>query len=325
VPVVVATKQAIEEGGTVTGEFRARTQADLSFRVSGKIVERFVDVGDVVTAGQVLARLEADEQQADLEVATANLEAAVAQQTQARLAFERQTNLFQRQVTTKAALDRAQEALSTAEGSTRSAEAQLETARDALSYTELKADAPGVVTARNAEVGQVAQAAQAIFTLAQDGPRDAVFEVVETLFLGREVQPVVSVSLLSTPSVSVEAKVHEVSPTIDATTGTVRVKVALANEASMPLGAAVAGSFKYKPQDMIQLPWSAMASKGGDPAVWIVDPVNSKVTIRPIKVANYGTERFSVSEGVAEGDVIVASGIKFLRPGETVAQTGTSQ
>jgi len=319
VSVVVAEKQPLTQGGVLTGEIRARVQGDLSFRVSGKIIERLVDVGASVKAGQPLARIDAEEQKADLEVATANLEAAEAQQTQAQLAFDRQQNLFRTQVTTRAALDQAQEALLTAQGNAKSAQAQLETARDALSYTELRADADGVITARNAEVGQVAQAAQVIFTLAHDGPRDAVFEVVETLFLGRRIEPAVTVSLLSDPSKKVEATVREISPTIDSSTGTVRVKLSLNGDASMPLGAPVAGSFQYEPQSMIQLPWSAMASKGGKPAVWVVDAGTSAISMHAIEVGEYETGSFTVKGGVSPGDIIVAEGAKFLRPNEIVS------
>lgn len=318
VRVVTVENAQVVSGGAVTGEIRARVETDLSFRVGGKIIDRQVDVGDHVRAGQVLARIDAEEQQADLAVAEANLEAAVAQRIQAELAFARQQKLFETQVTPRSALDQAQEALSTAQGSERAAEAQLGSAKEALSYTELKAEQDGVITARNAEVGQVAQAASAIFTLAQDGPRDAIFEVVETLFLGREIQPEVKITLLTDPERQVMAKVREISPTIDASTGTVKVKVGLGVDVPMPLGAAVQGNFLYEPQPAMVLPWSAMSSKDGRPAVWVVDPASSKVALRIIEVEDYETGHFIVREGLKPGESVVAEGAKFLRPDEKV-------
>ncbi|WP_296040131.1 efflux RND transporter periplasmic adaptor subunit [uncultured Agrobacterium sp.] len=319
VRVVTVKSEQLTTGGAVTGEIRARVETDLSFRVGGKIIDRKVDVGDHVMAGQVLARIDAQEQQADLAVAQANLEAATAQRIQAELAFARQQKLFDTQVTARSALDQAQEALSTAQGSERSAEAQLGTAKEALSYTELKAERDGVITARNAEVGQVAQAASAIFTLAQDGPRDAIFEVVETLFLGRPIKHEVTITLLSDPTKQVTAKVREISPTIDSSTGTVRVKVGLPGDGQMPLGAAVKGEFQYEPQAAIVLPWSAMSSKDGRPAVWVVDPASSKVALRVIEVEDYETGHFIVKQGLKEGEIVVFEGAKFLRPDEKVA------
>ncbi len=319
VETVVASTAPVAASNSITGEIDARVQSDLSFRVSGQIIERLVDVGSAVKAGQVLARIDPAEQKADLAVAKATLESAQASETQARLAFERQQNLFKTQVTTKASLDQAQETLLTAQGTTKSAQASLETSQDALSYTELRADADGVITARDAEVGQVAQAASAIFTLAHDGPRDAVFNVYESLFLQNKLVDKVTITQLSDPTRHVEASVREISPTIDTTTGTIKVKVGLDQSASMPLGAAVAGTFRSETQQAIELPWSAMASKEGHTAVWIVDPASSKVSIHPIDVSTYGTGKFGVSKGVAAGDIIVADGTKFLHPGQTVS------
>ena len=169
---------------TLTGEVQARFRADLSFRVSGRVVARFADVGAHVEAGDVLARLDPAEQQADVDAATAAEAAAEAQLRVASATFERQKTLIAEGFTTRVAFDNAQEGLRNAEASLEAAKAQLGTAKDALSYTELRAGASGVITARSLEAGQVVQAAQPVFTLAQDGDRDAVFDVYESIFFG---------------------------------------------------------------------------------------------------------------------------------------------
>lgn len=317
--------KAIPVGGTVstTGEISARVQSDLSFRDSGRITERSVDVGDRVKAGQVLARIDAEEQKADLEVALATLQSAQAQQTQAQQSFDRQKNLFSTGVTTRAALDQAQEGLLTGQANVQSAQAQVDTARDSLGQTELKADADGVITARNAEVGQVAQAAQLVFTLAHDGPRDAVINADETVLLGKELEDDIKVRLLSGGK-DFSANVREISPALDTSTGTIRVKLALEDAPGLSLGSPVVATAHYKPTNTIELPWSAMASKAGSPAVWVVDPKTRAVSLRQIEVGNYATERFSVTSGVAEGDIVVTDGTKFLSNGEVVTFEGTA-
>ncbi|OLP57727.1 efflux transporter periplasmic adaptor subunit [Xaviernesmea oryzae] len=303
----------------VTGEIKARIQSELSFRVSGRITERLVDVGSKVTKGEVLARIDPREQTADVDVAQASLQAADAQLTQAQLDFNRQKNLFTSGVTSRARLDQAQEALLVAQATVESARTQLDVARDAQSYTELKADADGVITARNAEVGQVAQAAQSIFTLAHDGPRDAVFNVFESLFLQKP-DDAVAVSLLSDPTLKVMAPVREISPTIDSATGTIRVKVGLDTAGrELPLGAPVVGTFTGQKRQAILLPWNAIASDGGAPAVWVVDPKTSVVSMKRIEVAEYETGRFAVSSGLAPKEQVVVDGAKFLLPGKTVS------
>ncbi len=124
VDVVAAAKKPVGRGSVITGEVRARVQTDLSFRVSGKITERLVDVGTPVKAGQLLARIDPEEQKADIDVAVANLQSAEAQMTQAQLAFDRQQSLFKTQVTSRSAVDKAQETLLTTQGAVRSAQAQ---------------------------------------------------------------------------------------------------------------------------------------------------------------------------------------------------------
>src|SRR6202045_873210 len=187
---------------TLTGEVQARYRAGLSFRVSGRVLARLVDVGAHVNAGDVLARLDPAEQQADFDAATAAVAAAEAQLRVAQATFDRQSYLLSSGFTTRTAYDQAQEQLRTAQSSLESAKSQLGTAREALGDPELHAPAGGVITARNLEVGQVVQATQSVFTLAQDGERDAVFDVPESMFLGDMEGGRVSLALVSGPDVT---------------------------------------------------------------------------------------------------------------------------
>lgn len=321
--VVLAVKAVSSElatSVTLSGSVNARIESQLSFRVSGRITERNVEVGSHVHAGDVLAKIDPTQQKADVKVAKASLEAAEAQLRQATSALDRQKKLIVKNVTTKADYDQAEEELRTAEGTLDAARADLASAKDALSFTELKADADGIITSRDAEVGQVPQAAQTVFTLAHDGKRDAVFNVFESLFLNNKPGANVEVSLLSDPSVKISARVREVSPTIDASTGTIRVKVDLGERSNiMPLGAVVSGRFTYKSKKVIVLPWSAMASVDGKPAVWMIDPQSKKVSLQPIRVYDYETGQFTVTGGLKVGDLIVSEGGKLLRIGQRVS------
>ena len=172
-------------GFTLTGEVQARFRADLSFRVSGRVLERLVDVGAHVNAGDLLGRLDPAEQQADFDAATAAVTAAEALLRVAQATFDRQNKLLSSGFTTRVAYDQAQEQLRTAQSTLESAKAELGRAREALGDTELHARAAGVITARSLEVGQIVQAAQSVYTLAQDGERDAIFDVPEVDVLGR--------------------------------------------------------------------------------------------------------------------------------------------
>ncbi len=308
---------------TLTGEIQARFRADLSFRVSGRVVERLVDVGDHVHAGDVLARIDPAEQQADLDAATAAVTSAEAQLRVARATFDRQNHLISFGYTTRVAFDQAQERLRTAESKLEAAKAQLGTAKDALSYTELRAGASGLITARNLEVGQVVQAAQPVFTLAQDGERDAVFDIYESIFFGEFAGGPVSLALVSDPHVTAMGYVREVSPAVDPKSSTVRVKVAIQSPpAAMTLGSAVAGTGKWKPTAQITLPWTALMAIGSRPAVWIVDRATRTVSLKPVTVGGYEGGSVMVKSGLEAGDRVVVDGGKLLSSGQPVTYDG---
>lgn len=309
-----------EQTITLTGEVVARAESDLSFRVGGRITGWFVDVGEEVKEGQLLARLDPEEQEADLEAAEAGVRAAEAQLRLARASFDRQQALLGDGITTQRDFDQAETALRTAEGALEAAIAQRDTAREVLSYTELRAPADGIITARHAESGQVAQAAQTMFTLADDGPRDAVFDVYESLFFERPARRGIEIVLLSDDSVRTTGEVREVSPTVDAVTGTVRVKVAMhETPAGMTLGSSVVGIGAVAPRRVVVVPWQALSGVDAKPALWIVDPADRTVSLRPVEVASFETGAAFVSAGVEEGELYVADGTKLLRPGQVVA------
>lgn len=308
-----------QQSVTLTGEVVAHVQTNLSFRVSGQITDWFVDVGAHVKAGDILARIDPKEQKADVDSAEAAVRAAEAQVRQATSAFERQKSLLAKNSTTQETFDLAQTSLQTAAGSLDSAKAQLGTSRDTLSYTELRADADGIVTVRNAEAGQVVQAAQTMFTVARDGPRDAIFEVYESLLFEKPSEPKIRLALVSDPSVKTQGTISEVSPTIDTATGTVRVKIAMdTTPERMTLGAPVTGYASSQPTKLVVLPWTSLSAIDGKPAVWVVDQTKNTVDLKPVTVASYETGRVLIADGLTKGDVVVTDGAKMLRPGLAV-------
>jgi RND family efflux transporter MFP subunit len=305
---------------TLTGEVKARFSADLSFRVSGRVRERLIEIGAHVVPGTLLARLDATEQQADLDAAIAAVTAAEAQLRVAKATFDRQNTLIAGGFTTRVAFDQAQEGLRTAEGSLERAKAQLGTAKDALGYTELRATASGIITARSLEVGQVVEAGHPVFSLAQDGERDAVFEIYEAILFGDFDGGPISLGLLSNPSVKATGYVREVSPAINAKSATIRVKVTIQNPpAAMKLGSSVAGTAKWNPVAEIALPWTALMAAASRPAVWVVDPSTTTASLKPVTISRYEAGSVIVADGLEPGDRVVVDGGKLLSSGQLVS------
>ncbi|MCA1952322.1 MAG: efflux RND transporter periplasmic adaptor subunit [Hyphomicrobiales bacterium] len=307
----------------LTGEIRARVESDLSFRVAGRISERLANVGDRVSAEDVLARLDPEQQRASVTAAEATVTSAEAVLRQATSSYARQKALLVRGFTTQREHDQAEEAYRRAEAALADAKAQLGTARDHLADTVLRAGISGVITARNAEMAQVVQAAQTVFTIAEDGPRDAVFNVDETIFTKELANPAIALTLVSDPSVTATGSVRQIAPTIDRGTGTVRVKVGIDKApAAMPLGAAVIGTGRLASRRRIAIPWSALSGANGRPGVWVVDPRTKAVSLQPIVVEAYETGTVFVREGIRPGDMVVTAGAQFLRPRQVVALAG---
>jgi RND family efflux transporter MFP subunit len=198
-PVRVMTVEKRQGGETVslTGRVEAEDNVALSFRVGGRMIARMVNIGDRVEAGQVVARLDQEQQEAALRAARANLAAAMSLLTKTRNEFGRQDQLLRDGWTTRARHDQALQAFQTAQAQVDAAHAQVAIAEDNLAHTVLVADAPGHVTARGAEPGEVVAAGRMIVQLAREGGRDAIFDVPAQLITSAPRDPVVTVTLTS--------------------------------------------------------------------------------------------------------------------------------
>ncbi|TBU92795.1 efflux RND transporter periplasmic adaptor subunit [Phytopseudomonas dryadis] len=317
--VRVATVSIVDYAAdaSITGDIQARVQTDLSFRIGGKIVERLVDVGDRVEAEQVLARLDPQDQRNAVRSAEAAAEAARGQLKLSAANLWRQQQLLPKGYTSRSEYDSALASERSARNSLAAAEAQLADAREQSGYTELRAEAAGLITARQAEVGQVVQATAPVFSLARDGERDAVFNVYESLLAAPSGQRL-QVTLLEDPTVSAEGTVREVTPTVSARSGTVQVKVSLEQAPpAMTLGAAVSAQVRNPATRSVELPWSALTKAEREPAVWRLD-AEGKVALHPVRVGRYLTDKVIISDGLDDGDRVVVAGGQLLHPGQRV-------
>ena len=171
VRTVTVVKREVGETVSYTGRIEAEDEARLAFRIAGRMIERSVNVGDQVGPGQIVAKLEPHNQLNALRTAEAGVAAAQARVNETQTNFDRQKTLLARDVASRAQFEQAEAVLKTARAQLETAEAQLKMAKDQVSYTELRADAPGIVTATGAEPGEVVQAGQMILRVAQGGAR----------------------------------------------------------------------------------------------------------------------------------------------------------
>ena len=323
VRTVTAARQDAGETVVLTGHIQAEDEASMAFRIGGRMTQRFVNVGDQVKTGQEIARLDPQNEVNALRSAQASLAAAEAALTQARAAFERQRTLLAQGHTPRAQFDLAEKALRTAQAQVDDGETQVRIAADRVSFTVLQADAPGTVTARGAEPGEVVQAGQMIVQLARQGGRDAVFDVPAQVLRSAPGDPQVTISLTNDPSVTTVGRVREVAPQADPITRTFQVKVGLTDPpAAMRLGSTVNGVVRLESDKVIAIPASALTELNSRPAVWIVDPAKLTVSLRNIEMLRFDPGTVVVAHGLDTGDIVVTAGVQALHPGQTIRLLG---
>ena len=327
-PVRVVKIEQRVAGDTValTGTVQAQSEINLAFRIDGRMVERAVQVGDTVRAGQLIARLDPQNEQSTLQAARAQLSAAQAQLTEARNNFVRFRDLVAESAVSRASFEQAESMQKAAESQVEAAQTQVTLATNRLDYTRLVSDVAGVVTATGAEPGEVVGPGRMIVQVARDGTRDAVFDVPGRVKDAAQLNAAVAVALVSDPGVTAAGTVREVAPRADALTGTFRIRVRLANPpVAMRLGTTVAGRIKLAGAAAIEVPPSAVTRSERQAAVFVVDPKTGTVAARSIEIRSSDPNRVEVASGLAPGELVVVAGVQALRPGQKVRLLETKQ
>jgi RND family efflux transporter MFP subunit len=315
------------ESGTSIREFvgvvRARHETDLGFRVAGKIVTRAANVGDRVHAGDVVARLDPQDLQLQTESASAELAAATSNLAQTVADHQRYSALRERGFASIADFDRKKLAKDEAEGRVERAKRALELARNQLAYTELKADADGVITATLAEPGQVVAIGQAVARLAHRGEKEAVVALPES-GLGEARKAKATVRLWHDRERSFAATLRELSPQADSASRTYAARFSIhdADDAvAFGMTATVALALGSD-APVARLPLSAILNRGAGPAVYVVD-ANGALAQRPVAIAAYTEDAAILTSGVSEGDKVVTLGAQKLEAGLKVRTVET--
>lgn len=324
VRTVTVAKTAISELVVLTGHVQAQDEAALAFRIGGRMIERTVNIGDRIEPGQVIAKLDPENEQNGQRSARAALTAAQGQLNYARNHHDRQRQLLANGHTTRARYDQAQNALQNAQAAVDNTKAQLQIAQDRVGYTTLKADSAGNVTARGAEPGEVVQAGQMIVRVARQGGLDAVFDVPAQVLRAASAGSQIAIRLADEPTVTTTGRVRQVAPQADPVTRTFEVKVALDQPPpAMRLGATVIGSLTIPAAPAVEIPASAFIQLNRQPAVWVVDPKEHTVSLRNIELARHDPEAVIVARGLDTGDIVVTAGVQALHPGEKVRLLGS--
>jgi len=306
-----------------SGSVRARTEMNLGFRISGKITERLVDIGQHVTAGDVLARIDATDYELSVKSAKASLDAAERQVETVDLSRKRAEQLFAKNFTSKSQLEQATLTYNQAVATRDAARSTLSQAQNQVVYTDLKASENGIVTAVSADVSQVVGAGTPVMTVAVDGEKEVLIAVPEMDIAEFKPGKDVKAGFWSDDALSLDGKVREVAGSADPQSRTFAVRVSLPDDPRVLLGmtASIKASVASR-QQLVSIPLSALAEKDGQKIVWTVDRGSDTVHPRPIKVAEFTADGVSVADGLKPGDVVVAAGTQFMTENLQVKLTG---
>lgn len=300
-------------------EVRPRHEIRLGFRVGGKMTERLVEVGTRVKAGQLVARLDAADLSLAEQSAAAQVASLQAERDLAQADFQRYQELRARNFISQAEFERRSNAFTTAESRLEAARAQHRQLANQVGYAALAADTAGVITAVEAEAGQVVAPGQTVARLARPGEKEVAFAVPEAQRELFERAVELEVALNARPGKTWRARLRELSPIADAATRTYTARATILGagdevELGMSARAALAVDGKVK---RIEVPISALYARGDQPQVFVVG-ADSTVQPRAIRTGGVSGERIVVESGLNAGDVVVAAGAQLLRPGQKV-------
>jgi RND family efflux transporter MFP subunit len=326
VKVITIAGSNLNVEGVYSAEIRARVESRLGFQVGGKLLQRSVEPGQRVAAGQLLAQIDARDYQLAAQSAQAQLSAAQSQRDLAAAEYKRFEALKAQNFISGAELERRETALKAADASLNQAKAQAQAQSNQASYASLSASHAGVVTAVDGEVGQVVSAGQPIVRLAHDGPRDAVFAVSEQMVMGLKLGQAMQATLLSTGQI-LNGKVRELAASADPVTRTFAVKLSLADSTNLPLGVTVnvhAGPTVGNAPLVIKLPTSALRQEGQSTVVWVLDEATMTVNTQAVQLGMVDGNEVVIQSGLKPGQKVVSAGVHVLAPGQKVTLYGAA-
>lgn len=301
-----------------SGDVRPRIESRLGFRVGGKIVARKVEVGSLVKRGQVLMQLDPQDLQLAQLQSAAVVKAAQSNRDLARAEQQRYEDLRARNFVSQAVLDAKQTAFQAAQASFDQATAAARNQSNQTGYATLIANADGVVTGVDAEVGQVVAAGTPVLRVAETREKEVVIGIPEDqVELLRQVKDI-RIHLWADPATVIEGTLRELSPVADPVSRTFTARIALpAESAQVRLGMTAYVTFVSKiPPGMIRVPLSALVLDKLTTSVWVVE--KGAVSLVPVQITGPAGNDMLLSGGVSAGQVIVTAGVNLLKSDQKV-------
>lgn len=316
--VVVVGKAAANNAMLLVGEVKSRYESNQGFRINGKIIERRVDVGNLVKKGQVLARLDATDTNLNAQAASADVKAAEANHALAKAEVERQRTLFNRKFISASALDLREAELKTSAARLEQVKAQAAVSGNQSRYTALIADRDGVITQIHAEPGQVVEAGATIVQIVDTKQIEVLVAVPESRMAKVKVGDSVAIKLWADREKTYLGTVREIAPAADSATRAFDVRVAVKDaDEAIKLGMTAGVRFVQNEADEIIIPSTALTQINGKDSVWVIDN-NGVASPREVTAGQYTEAGIKITMGLQAGEMVATAGIHTLIKGQKV-------
>lgn len=317
--MTVGESSAIQTAG-YSGTIHNRIETSLAFQVGGRIINKLVNVGSPVEAGQIIAEINGIDTANQVQNAQGAVAAAQSAYELANTNAQRYRQLYAQQAVSKLQLDQMENQLNAAQAQLQQAQANLNLSSNQNSYTNLIAPDSGIITALNVEVGQVVAAGQNIGTLAAGHEPEAVISLPEQEMSTVHVGSTATVTFWALPNVTVQGIVREISPVPDPVARTYTVKISLQNPPQdIQLGMTINAVINKQSTGHISIPLTALVKdKQGNNAVYIIR--DNKAHLVPITTGDFGNNSIIVTNGLAKGDIVITAGTQQLQEGTAVQQ-----
>lgn len=318
----------------LVGEVKPRYETAQGFRIAGKVVERRVEVGEIVKKGQVLARLDALDSGLSAQAANAQVRTAEANFALARVEFERQKQLYAKKFISGSALDQHEAQFKSAMAQMEQLRAQAAVALNQSRYTSLLAERDGVVTEIHAEPGQVVMAGENIARVAVQNAMEVVIAVPESRMSGIITGATAQIKLWVDRNKTYRGRIREIAPAADSTTRTFQVRVSIEDaDAAVRLGMTAGVRLSANADPYFLVPSEALTQLNGQAVVWVLKPENGKIKSknanvsqvqpRVVKTGAFGENGVIIVSGLEAGERVVVAGVHTLTPGQLIRPLDT--
>jgi len=311
------------------GRAKATQEVDLAFRVSGPLITFPVDVGDTVIADDVVARIDPRDFEVNVQSAQGKLDKARAASRRAENEYQRELNILKQDpgATSQTAVDRKREQRDKEKANIKSFAAEVESAKDQLEYTYLKAPYDGIVVMKFVENFENVQAKESIVRILDDSLIEMVVSIPESLIsLAQHVEDV-KVVFDTFPDTEIPAQIKEIGTEASATTRTYPVTLVMHQPEGIKILPGMAGKASgAPPKGMVgerlgvEIPVSAVFTDetSEDTFVWVIDETSLTVSKKKIEVDQMGDRGIRIISGLKEGELIASAGVNYLFEGQKV-------